>query len=100
MSEAYMNTKVRPILEQIVDSLLDNTPEDPILFMYKWLVNYKNSQTLKDRIELESLREKIKKYQNQNDESYSNLGKNEYKESFIKEDISSDIENNSYSNKS
>ena len=100
MSEEYMNTKVRPILEQIVDSLLDNTPEDPILFMYKWLVNYKNSQTLKDRIELESLREKIKKYQNQNDESYSNLGKNEYKESFIKEDISSDIENNSFSNNS
>ena len=100
MSEEYMNTKVRPILEQIVDSLLDNTPEDPILFMYKWLVNYKNSQTLKDRIELESLREKIKKYQNQNDESYSNLGKNEYKESFIKEDISSEIGNNSYSNKS
>ena len=100
MSEEYMNTKVRPILEQIVDSLLDNTPEDPILFIYKWLVNYKNSQTLKDRIELESLREKIKKYQNQNDESYSNFGKNEYKESFIKEDISSDIENNSYLNKS
>ena len=72
MSEEYMNTKVRPILEQILDSLLDNQPEDPILFIYKWLVNFKNSQKLKDRIELESLREKIKKYQIQNDESYSN----------------------------
>ena len=100
MSEEYMNTKVRPILEQNLDSLLDNQPEDPILFIYKWLVNFKNSQKLKDRIELESLREKIKKYQIQNDESYSNLGKNEYKESFIKEDISSEIGNNSYSNKS
>ena len=46
--EEYMNKKVNPILEQIVDSLLDNMPDDPILFMYKWLVNYKNSQTLKD----------------------------------------------------
>ena len=100
MSEEYMNTKVRPILEQILDSLLDNQPEDPILFIYKWLVNFKNSQKLKDRIELESLREKIKKYQIQNDESYSNLGKNEYKESFIKEDISSEIGGNSCSNKS
>ena len=95
-----MNKKVRPILEQIIDSLLDNTPEDPILYTYKWLVNYKNSQVLKERLELESLREKIKKYQNQNDESNSNINKNEYKESFIKDNLSSELQSDNFSDKS
>ena len=98
--EEYMNKKVNPILEQIVDSLLDNTPEDPILFMYKWLVNYKNSQTLKDRIELESLREKIKKYESQENESNNSFsGLNGYKESLIKENCNSEISED-YSDKS
>ena len=98
--EEYMNKKVNPILEQIVDSLLDNMPEVPILFMYKWLVNYKNSQALKDRIELESLREKIKKYENQENESNNSFSRgNTYKESFIKENCSSEISED-YSNKS
>ena len=98
MSEEYMNTKVRPILEQIVDSLLDNMPEDPILYTYTWLVNYKNSQTLKDRLELESLRTKIENYKNQNEESNSNLGINEYKESLIKD--SSNLASEDYSSNS
>ena len=100
MSDEYMNKKVRPILEQIIDSLLDNTPDDPILFTYKWLVNYKNSQALKERLELESLREKIKKYQKQNEESNSNIDKNEYKESFIKDNINSELQSDSFSYKS
>ena len=98
MSEEYMNTKVRPILEQIVDSLLDNMPEDPILYTYTWLVNYKNSQTLKDRLELESLRTKIENYKNQNEESNSNLGINEYKESLMKD--SSNLASEDYSSNS
>lgn len=98
MSEEYMNTKVRPILEQIVDSLLDNMPEDPILYTYTWLVNYKNSQTLKDRLELESLRTKIENYKNQNEESNSNLGINEYKESLLKD--SSNLASEDYSSNS
>ena len=98
MSEEYMNTKVRPILEQIVDSLLDNMPDDPILYTYTWLVNYKNSQTLKDRLELESLRTKIENYKNQNEESNSNLGINEYKESLLKD--SSNLASEDYSSNS
>ena len=45
MSEEYINTKVRPILELLLDSLLDSTPEDPISFMYSWLLNYNNQNT-------------------------------------------------------
>ena len=100
MSEEYMNKKVRPILEQIIDSLLDNMPEDPILFTYKWLVNYKNSQTLKDRLELETLRNEIKQYENKSDENKSSTGKFEYKESFIKEDSSGEIPSIDLSSKS
>jgi len=61
MSEEYINTKVRPILELLLDSLLDSTPEDPIPYMYTWLLNY-NNQKSKERIELETLREQIKLY--------------------------------------
>jgi len=61
MSEEYINTKVRPILELLLDSLLDSTPDDPIPFMYTWLLNY-NNQKSKERIELETLREQIKLY--------------------------------------
>ena len=98
MSEEYMNKKVRPILEQIVDSLLDNTPEDPILYIYTWLVNYKNCKKLKDRLELESLRKKIEKLENQNEDNNSDSDKNEYKESLIQEN-SSDIPSVDFSDK-
>ena len=98
MSEEYMNKKVRSILEQIVDSLLDNTPEDPILYIYTWLVNYKNCKKLKDRLELESLRKKIEKLENQNEDNNSDSDKNEYKESLIQEN-SSDIPSVDFSDK-
>ena len=58
-SEEYINTKVRPILELLLDNLLDITPEDPIPFMYTWLLKY-NNQISKERLELEELREKMK----------------------------------------
>ena len=64
MSEEYINSKVRPILELLLDSLLDSTPEDPIPFMYSWLLDY-NNQKSKERIELETLREQIKLYRNE-----------------------------------
>ena len=98
MSEEYMNKKVRPILEEIVDSLLDNTPEDPILYIYTWLVNYKNCKKLKDRLELESLRKKIEKLENQNEDHNSDSDKNDYKESLIQEN-SSDIPSVDFSDK-
>ena len=59
MSEEYIKSKVRPILEVILDDLLDETPEDPIPFMYTWLLKY-NNQISKERLELEQLRSKIK----------------------------------------
>ena len=64
MSEEYINSKVRPILELLLDSLLDSIPEDPIPFMYSWLLDY-NNQKSKERIELETLREQIKLYRNE-----------------------------------
>ena len=87
MSDEYMNKKVRPILEQIVDALLDSTPDDPILFIYTWLVNYKNIEHLKQRIELESLRAKIQELKNKN---IFNKGNKNYEESFVKQEISSE----------
>ena len=82
MSEEYINTKVRPILELLLDSLLDSTPEDPIPFMYSWLLDY-NNQKSKERIELETLREQIKLYRkeeispsNQIDNRYSFINTN------------------------
>ena len=82
MSEEYINTKVRPILELLLDSLLDSTPEDPIPFMYSWLLDY-NNQKSKERIELETLREQIKLYRkeeispsNQIDNRYSFMNTN------------------------
>ncbi len=59
MSEEYIKSKVRPILEVILDELLDETPEDPIPFMYTWLLKY-NNQISKERLELEQLRSQIK----------------------------------------
>ena len=59
MSEEYIKSKVRPILEVILDDLLDETPEDPIPFMYTWLLKY-NNQISKERLELEQLRSQIK----------------------------------------
>ena len=59
MSEEYINSKVRPILEQLLDSLLDEVPDDPIPFMYTWLLKYSNKIS-KERLELESLRTKVK----------------------------------------
>ena len=71
MSEEYINSKVRPILEILLDSLLDSTPEDPIPFMYSWLLNYTNRMT-KDRKELESLRAQVKEMQKLKMEGNSN----------------------------
>lgn len=97
MSEEYINTKVRPILELLLDSLLDSTPEDPIPFMYSWLLNY-NNQKSKERIELESLREQIKLYK-KDDDSPSN--KKDIRCSFMNtnEDIINQIEDKKKKNK-
>lgn len=70
MSEEYINKNVRPILEQLLDSLLDSVPDDPIPFMYTWLLNYSNKMS-KERLELESLRAKIKEIK-QKEQSQSN----------------------------
>ena len=59
MSEEYINKKVRPILEQLLDSLLDEEPDDPLPFMYTWLLKYTNKIS-EERLELESLRSKVK----------------------------------------
>jgi cAMP-dependent protein kinase regulator len=75
MSEEYINTKVRPILEQLLDDLLDSVPDDPIPFMYSWLLKYCNKIS-EERLELESLREKVKelKHKEQLENANSLLG--------------------------
>ena len=63
MEQEYINNKVRPILELLLDSLLENLPDNPLLFMYEWLQKYNNQKSEK-REELERLREQLKNYHN------------------------------------
>ncbi len=93
MSEEYINSKVRPILELLLDSLLDSTPEDPIPFMYTWLLKYSN-QISKERLELESLRSQLKEIKQK--EEYENINS-----SLInKINSNNDIENQNYTSES
>ena len=93
MSEEYINLKVRPILELLLDSLLDSTPDDPIPFMYTWLLKYSN-QISKERLELESLRSQLKEikqkeeYENKNSSLINKINSN------------NDIENQNYTSES
>ena len=93
MSEEYINSKVRPILELLLDSLLGSTPEDPIPFMYTWLLKYSN-QISKERLELESLRSQLKEIKQK--EEYENINS-----SLInKINSNNDIENQNYTSES
>ena len=93
MSEEYINSKVRPILELLLDSLLDSTPEDPIPFMYTWLLKYSN-QISKERLELESLRSQLKEIKQK--EEYENINSSLINK--INSNI--DIENQNYTSES
>lgn len=64
MEEEYINTKVRAILEELLDSLLDSTPNEPLTFMFTWLHKKYNNTIFKEREELEKLREEFKNYRN------------------------------------
>ena len=79
MELEYINNKVRPILEVLLDSLLENLPDDPLLFMYEWLQKYNNHKSEK-REELERLRKLIKtKNNNENSNFRSQNNKKESK---------------------
>ena len=94
MAEEYINTKVRPILEVLLDSLLDSTPEDPIPFMYSWLLNYTN-QMPKERKELESLRAQMKEIkkkemEDNNNNILSKINNDNNKQNILDEDNKND----------
>ena len=83
MAEEYLHTKVRGILEPMVNSMLLSCPDEPMRFMLTWLVNYTQGSSFSangEREELENLRKEIKKYQklekdtsihNENNENYN-----------------------------
>ena len=71
MAEEYLQTKVRGILEPMVNTMLQTCPEEPMRFMLTWLLNYTQGTDITsngEREELENLRKEIKKYQKQEKE--------------------------------
>ena len=82
MAEEYLQTKVRGILEPMVNSMLLSCPDEPMRFMLTWLVNYTQGSDFTsngEREELENLRKEIKKYQKLEKEN-STINENETKE--------------------
>ena len=67
MTEDYLQTKVKGIVQPMMQELLKNLPEEPMRFMLNWLINYSQGDASKingEREELENLRREIKKYKN------------------------------------
>ena len=82
MAEEYLQTKVRGILEPMVNSMLLSCPDEPMRFMLTWLVNYTQGSDFTsngEREELENLRKEIKKYQKLEKDT-STINENEIEE--------------------
>ena len=82
MAEEYLQTKVRGILEPMVNSMLLSCPDEPMRFMLTWLVNYTQGSDFTsngEREELENLRKEIKKYQKL-EKNTSTINENEIEE--------------------
>ena len=109
MAEEYLQTKVRGILEPMVNSMLLSCPDEPMRFMLTWLVNYTQGSDFTsngEREELENLRKEIKKYQklekdtstiNENEieeKKEKDIKKIEEKDNYIKNNLEEEKENN------
>ena len=62
----YLNTKLKPIMENMLFQLCNELPEDPVKFMINWLQKTggfcDNGLTEEEDKELKELREEMKKY--------------------------------------
>jgi len=66
-SEEYLNKKLRPIFNAMTESIIRETPKDPIMYMLTWLQNYNGKSTTFDisaeKFELLELKKEMKKYE-------------------------------------
>ena len=76
----YLETKVKPILDELVFQLLCERPENPASYMIEWLKKTggytSNGLTLKEKEELEKLRKDIISYRKKNPPPEENLENN------------------------
>ena len=76
----YLETKVKPILDELVFQLLCERPENPASYMIEWLKKTggytSNGLTLKEKEELEKLRKDIISYRKKNPPPEQNLENN------------------------
>lgn len=64
MNRAYLDSKINKIIEPMVVELMNETPEDPISYMIRWLKdNHGNRASIhaNERFELEHLRKEVPK---------------------------------------
>ena len=69
----YLETKVKPIMENLMFQLVCEKPDDPVEFMINWIQKTggynSNGLTLKERDELENLRKEIIQYRNKHEQN-------------------------------
>ena len=66
--QEYLETKIKPIMENLMFQLVCEKPEDPVEFMINWIQKTggynSNGLTIKEKEELENLRKEIIQYRN------------------------------------
>ncbi len=71
--QEYLETKVKPIMENLMFQLVCEKPDDPVEFMINWIQKTggynSNGLTLKERDELENLRKEIIQYRNKHEQN-------------------------------
>ena len=71
--QEYLETKVKPIMENLMFQLVCEKPDDPVEFMINWIQKTggynSNGLTLKEREELENLRKEIIQYRNKHEQN-------------------------------
>ncbi len=71
-AQAYLETKVKPIMEELVSQLAIERPEDPVRFIVNWIERsggYRTSGlTPEETKEYEKLKEEAKKLLNKGQE--------------------------------
>lgn len=66
-SDDYLNKKLRPIFNAMTESIIRETPKDPVMYMLNWLQNYNGRSSTFDvsaeKFELMQLKKEMKRYE-------------------------------------
>ena len=70
--QTYLETKIKPLMEDLVSQLAVERPEDPLRFIVSWIERsegYRTSGlTPEEAKEMEKLKEEVKKFPHKNSE--------------------------------